>query len=272
MVGQSLSARHAVVALEGVKVRFPIYQSGSRSLKKNLISRGSAWRFARDANDRLTIEALRDISLTVEEGDRLALIGANGAGKTTLLRVMAGGYENIRMRALLLGLPTRIIIDRLQDIADFTELGDYLEMPMRTYSSGMMLRLAFAVATCFEPEVLLMDEWILAGDAHFIAKAQRRIDSFVGNANVLVLASHNLEVCRRWCNRGAWMDRGACGQSGRSTRSSRSMRRINVRDVRRAKADGTLIGRGGHGRPRPSRRRVRDQDAKLATGVIRRVG
>jgi ABC-2 type transport system ATP-binding protein/lipopolysaccharide transport system ATP-binding protein len=165
MVGQSLSARHAVVALEGVKVRFPIYQSGSRSLKKNLISRGSAGRFARDANDRLTIEALRDISLTVEEGDRLALIGANGAGKTTLLRVMAGGYENIRMRALLLGLPTRIIIDRLQDIADFTELGDYLEMPMRTYSSGMMLRLAFAVATCFEPEVLLMDEWILAGDA-----------------------------------------------------------------------------------------------------------
>ena len=238
MVDQSSSARSAVVALEGVKVSFPIYQSGSRSLKKNLISRGSAGRFARDAHDRLTIEALRDISLTVEEGDRLALIGANGAGKTTLLRVIAGiyepeqgvvqvrgrispmfdiglgidpersGYENIRMRALLLGLPSRIVADRLQDIADFTELGDYLEMPVRTYSSGMMLRLAFAVATCFEPEVLLMDEWILAGDAHFIAKARRRIDSFVGNANVLVLASHNLEICRRWCNRGAWMDRG----------------------------------------------------------------
>ena len=238
MGDQSLSARHAVVALEGVKVSFPIYQIGSRSLKKNLISRGSAGRFGRDANDRLTVEALRDISLTLEEGDRLALIGANGAGKTTLLRVIAGiyepeegtvrvrgrispmfdiglgidpersGYENIRMRGLLLGLPSRIIADRLQDISGFTELGDYLEMPVRTYSSGMMLRLAFAVATCFEPEVLLMDEWILAGDAHFIAKAQRRIDSFVGKANVLVLASHNLEVCRRWCNRGAWMDRG----------------------------------------------------------------
>lgn len=238
MVSQISSARKAVVTLDGIKVAFPIYQTGSRSLKKSLISRGSAGRFARDANDRLTIEALRDISMTLEEGDRLALIGANGAGKTTLLRVIAGiyepeqgtvrvrgrispmfdiglgidtersGYDNIRMRGLLLGLSSGSIADRLQDIADFTELGDYLEMPVRTYSSGMMLRLAFAVATCFEPDVLLMDEWILAGDAHFVAKAQQRIDSFVGNANVLVLASHNLEVCRRWCNRGAWMDRG----------------------------------------------------------------
>ncbi len=238
MLNQISPARQAVIALDGVKVAFPIYQIGSRSLKKNLISKGTAGRFARDASDRLTIEALKDISMTLEEGDRLALIGPNGAGKTTLLRVMAGiyepekgtvrvrgrispmfdiglgidaeqsGYDNIQMRGLLLGLTSEKIADRLQDIADFTELGDYLEMPVRTYSSGMMLRLAFAVATCFKPEVLLMDEWILAGDAHFLAKAQQRIDLFVSNANVLVLASHNLEVCRRWCNKGAWMDRG----------------------------------------------------------------
>src|ERR1700730_9677135 len=156
MVSQISSARKAVVTLDGIKVAFPIYQTGSRSLKKSLISRGSAGRFARDANDRLTIEALRDISMTLEEGDRLAWIGANGAGKTTLLRVIAGiyepeqgtvrvrgrispmfdiglgidtersGYDNIRMRGLLLGLSSGRIADRLEDIPDFTELGDYV--------------------------------------------------------------------------------------------------------------------------------------------------
>jgi ABC-type polysaccharide/polyol phosphate transport system ATPase subunit len=233
-----------VLGLDHVSVSFPVYQGGSRSLKKSLLSLGSAGRIARDANDRITIEALRDVSLSLQSGDRLALIGANGAGKTTLLRVMAGiyepvagtvsvrgrispmfdiglgidsdlsGYDNIRIRGLLLGLSSPQIEQALPDIAEFTELGDYLDMPVRTYSSGMMLRLTFAVATCFEPEILLMDEWILAGDAHFITKAQARIDSFVQKASVLVLASHNLEVCRRWCNRGLWLQQGqvrACG-------------------------------------------------------------
>jgi ABC-2 type transport system ATP-binding protein/lipopolysaccharide transport system ATP-binding protein len=97
----------------------------------------------------------------------------------------------------------------MADIVDFTELGDYLDMPVRTYSSGMVLRLTFAVATCYEPEILLMDEWISAGDAHFMAKARERIYSFIKKASDLVLASHNLEVCRRWCNKGAWMDQGS---------------------------------------------------------------
>jgi ABC-type polysaccharide/polyol phosphate transport system ATPase subunit len=227
-----------VLGLDHVSVSFPVYQGGSRSLKKSLLSRGSAGRIARDASDRITIDALHDVSLSLGIGDRLALIGANGAGKTTLLRVMAGiyepvagtvsvhgrispmfdiglgidndlsGYDNIRIRGLLLGLSSRQIDQVVPDIAEFTELGDYLDMPVRTYSSGMMLRLTFAVATCFEPEILLMDEWISAGDAHFIAKAQARIDSFVQKASVLVLASHNLEICRRWCNKGLWLQRG----------------------------------------------------------------
>ncbi len=147
------------------------------------------------------------------------MIGANGAGKTTLLRVMAGiyeptggtievegrispmfdinlgidsdlsGYDNIRIRGLLLGISTKEIEERLPEIAEFTELEEYLDMPVRVYSSGMMLRLTFAVATCFEPEILLMDEWIQAGDARFINKAKARIDSFVDKASVLVLAS-----------------------------------------------------------------------------------
>jgi ABC-2 type transport system ATP-binding protein/lipopolysaccharide transport system ATP-binding protein len=101
-----------------------------------------------------------------------------------------------------------VIERRLPEIAEFTELGDYLEMPVRTYSAGMLLRLGFAVATCVEPEILLMDESILAGDAHFISKAKVRIQSFLDRASVMVLASHNLELCSRWCSKGLWLDRG----------------------------------------------------------------
>jgi ABC-2 type transport system ATP-binding protein/lipopolysaccharide transport system ATP-binding protein len=96
----------------------------------------------------------------------------------------------------------------MADIIDFTELGDYLDIPVRTYSSGMMTRLTFAVATCFAPEILLMDEWIVAGDASFLTKAQHRIDAFVEKAGILVLASHSNDLCRQWCNKAIWMERG----------------------------------------------------------------
>ena len=118
------------------------------------------------------------------------------------------GYDNIQIRGRVLGLSDQEIEDRLPEIAEFTGLGDYLQMPVRIYSAGMLLRLTFAIATCFKPEILLMDEWIVAGDAQFIEKAQRRIDSFVNDASVLVLASHDLEICRRFCNKGLWLDRG----------------------------------------------------------------
>jgi ABC-2 type transport system ATP-binding protein/lipopolysaccharide transport system ATP-binding protein len=199
---------------------------------------------ASDANHRITIEALRDVSLNFQAGDRVAVIGPNGAGKTTLLRVMAGvyepvsgvvrsrgrispmfdialgidseisGYNNIRLRGLILGLTPKEIEERMGDIVEFTELGDYLDIPVRTYSSGMMTRLTFAVATCFAPEILLMDEWIMAGDAAFLTKAQHRVESFVSKASILVLASHSLETCRRFCNKGVWMDQGMVKAEG----------------------------------------------------------
>jgi len=233
-----------IIELDAVSVAFPIYHGGSRSLKKSLLFRSSAGRIGRDANQRVTIEALQNVSFSLVSGDRVALIGSNGAGKTTLLRVLAGiyeptvgmatvrgrispmfdvglgidsdlsGFDNIRIRGLVLGLTTQEIEQRLPEIADFTELGDYLDMPVRVYSAGMTLRLTFAIATCFKPEILLMDEWIVAGDAYFMEKAERRVNNFVNDASVLVLASHDVEICRRWCNKALWLERGAVRQFG----------------------------------------------------------
>ncbi|SHH64966.1 ABC transporter ATP-binding protein [Bradyrhizobium erythrophlei] len=232
------SAGETELSLERVNVSFPIYHGGSRSLKKSLLFRSSGGQLASDASHRITVEALRNVSLHFRTGDRVALIGTNGAGKTTLLRTMAGiyepvsgvvssigrispmfdislgidgeinGYDNIRLRGLVLGLTTSEIEERLPDIVEFTELGDYLDIPVRTYSSGMMTRLTFAVATCFAPEIVLMDEWIVAGDASFLAKAQHRIEAFVEKAGILVLASHSNDICRQWCNKAVWMERG----------------------------------------------------------------
>jgi ABC-2 type transport system ATP-binding protein len=226
------------ISLQSVGVDFPLYGGGSRLLTKRLVHLGTGGRIGRDASDRVCVQALRDVSLAFSHGDRVGLIGHNGAGKTTLLRVLAGvyepshgvvrcegqavalfdpslgmdteatGYENIFLRSLVLGMSPKEIREHADAIAEFTELGDYLAMPVRTYSTGMMLRLAFAVSTSITPDILLMDEWIAAGDRQFIEKARKRMENFVGRSNILVLASHSLDLIRRWCDKAVLLEEG----------------------------------------------------------------
>ena len=223
--------------LAGVTVDFPVYSADSRSLKNDLLRKGTGGRIGRSAG-HLSVRALENVDLALERGDRVGLIGANGAGKTTLLRVLAGvyqptlgwverrgrvaslfnislgidpdatGYENIMVRGMFLGLTPAEIRERTGEIAAFTELGEYLAMPVHTYSAGMMLRLAFAVCTCIEPEILLMDEWIGVGDAAFVEKAERRLEELVDRAGILVLASHSPALLERTCAKGVLLDAG----------------------------------------------------------------
>jgi homopolymeric O-antigen transport system ATP-binding protein len=230
--------------LRNVSVEFPIYQGSSRSLKKALIATSTRGNLARDGLDRISVRALNDISIDVENGDRLALIGANGAGKTTLLKLLAGvfeptqgsfassgsvsslldtsvglqadatGRENIILRGMFMGIRPREMRQMAGEIAEFTELGHYLDMPVRTYSAGMMIRLAFAIATCIPPDILIMDEWLTAGDAKFLDKAQRRIEGFVRASSILILASHSMGLVEQWCNRAILLHHGHIAMMG----------------------------------------------------------
>lgn len=232
------------ISLRSACVEFPIYQAGARSLKKMLIAGTTRSNLARDAHDRVMVRALHDITLDIGNSERVGLIGANGAGKTTLLKLMAGiykptagqvrmsghttalinasvglnpdatGRENIILRGLYMDIHPRQMRERIEQVAAFTELGSYIDMPVRTYSSGMMVRLAFAVSTCIQPEILILDEWLGAGDAQFLAKAQRRMEEFVGGSSILVLASHSLDLVAEWCDRAIYLRSGEIMASG----------------------------------------------------------
>jgi homopolymeric O-antigen transport system ATP-binding protein len=234
----------AFVQLRDVSVEFPIYSGGSRSLRKLLLHTTTQGNIGKDARDRLSVLALSDVNLDIRHGDRLALVGVNGAGKTTLLKVLAGiyeptrgavhargrvsalltatvgldaeatGRENIVMRGMFMDVHPRRMRAHIDEIAEFTELGYYIDMPVRTYSAGMLIRLCFAVATAFPPEILLMDEWLAAGDAGFLAKAHRRIEQFVAESSILVLASHAMPLLKEWCNRAILLDQGRIVASG----------------------------------------------------------
>jgi lipopolysaccharide transport system ATP-binding protein len=219
------------VELKNVIVQFPIYSFHSRSLKNSIVGKMTGGKIARNVSNQFAVTALHNLSLKLEPGDRLGVMGPNGAGKSTLLRVIAGiyeptqgsvevkgriaslinislgmeleasGYENIRMRGVMMGLSLRQIKSLEEEIADFTELGPYLNMPIRSYSTGMHMRLGFAVSTAVPADILLMDEWLSVGDEAFKVKAEKRLEEYVRKSSILVIASHSEETIKKLTNK-----------------------------------------------------------------------
>ncbi len=227
----------ALISLKNVSVSFPIYGAGSASLKKTLASSVTGGRFGKETGVNV-VQALSNINLELRSGDRLGLVGHNGAGKSTLLRALAGvyepsggefvrqgtvaslidpalgiepdasGVENIMLRGLVMGLSKRQIDDLTPGICEFSGLGEYVNMPVRTYSTGMLMRLAFSISTSVEADILLMDEWLSVGDADFTAKAEQRMRDVVAKSGILVLASHSPELIAKECNRVIHLEHG----------------------------------------------------------------
>ncbi len=223
-------------------VDFPIFDAKTRSLKKRVLGKVGG-KIGTESKVPI-IEALHDVTLSLKQGDRVGLVGHNGAGKSTLLRLLSGiyeptrgsarisgkiapvfdlgigmdpeisGLENIIVRGLFLGMTAKEMEARVDDIADFTELGDYLQMPLRTYSTGMRVRLALGVVTSIDPEILILDEGIGAVDAAFLNKAKDRLKDLVKRSGILVFASHSDEFLFELCDSAIWMDEGHVKQRG----------------------------------------------------------
>lgn len=228
----------STIELNNVELVFKVARE--RRIKDLIIPGRGFNQFGQDGS----VHAIKHMSLTVQEGDRLAIVGHNGAGKSTFLKMVSGiypptsgamkvegkicsmfelatgfemeqsGWDNIYLRGLMLGETPKSIIQKMPEIAEFSELGDFLDMPVKYYSSGMFIRLAFSVSTAVTPDILLLDEILGAGDAGFLVKAQKRLSSMMETARIMVLVTHSMESAIRLCNRCIWLDCGEIRMDG----------------------------------------------------------
>lgn len=232
----------ASIKLEDASFWYPVFEVTERSLKVALM-RQFAGGESRE-NGVVEVQGLRDVSLELRDGDRVGLVGRNGAGKSTLLRVLAGllhpqqggvkvagrvvplitrglgihpelsGYRNIELPMRLLGATEAEIQRAKQEVPEWSGLGDFIHLPVRTYSDGMRARLMFAICTAVRGDILIMDEWLSAGDADFVNKAQERLKELLETTRIVVLASHSLEIIRKMCNVVCWMEGGQVVMTG----------------------------------------------------------
>lgn len=226
------------ITLNDVTVNYPLFGNQTYSLRRTFINWVSFGRIFSLERAITSYTALQNISLDLRDGDRLGIIGCNGAGKTTLLKTIGRWYvpssgeisvdgrvtalfdiclgmdmertgeQNIYYMGMLLGMSRRHLKASYNDIVDFAEIGDFIHQPVRTYSAGMKIRLGFAVSTCLQPSILLLDEAIGAGDRHFIGKASGRAKSLYHRAEILVIASHSSTIIQEFCNKVLWLHQG----------------------------------------------------------------
>ena len=228
----------AIIELKGVELAYPIYSLRAQSIRNAVANLAVGGRLLKDGHDVIHVKALNGINLHLEDGDRLGIVGHNGAGKTTLLKVLAGVYEpdrgyvsiqgkvssmintglgldtsftgreNIMNMGRIRGYTARQVQARMEEIIAFTDLGQFIDLPVKTYSSGMLTRLTFGVATALDPDILIMDEWIGAGDRSFFEKASSRLNSMLERSRIIVLATHNFALIKKLCNKLLVMEAG----------------------------------------------------------------